>query len=91
MGVREEMLASLGGADSAPKFQSMEVDGWLFSNGGKWHFFRRAGADLVSLCRRHKLVGKQDLARDGWKSTAACPECLLKFRKLVDAGEVARS
>lgn len=88
MGVREEMLESLGGAQ--PRFTWLSVDGWMFARGGKWHFFRANGLELLSLCRRHAFKGHQDLARSGYKSAAACVDCRKMYWALVERGELPR-
>lgn len=90
-GIEADILASLGVPASQPRFQWLEKDGWMFSNGGKWHFFRPINDGHLSLCRRHKLSGRQDLAREGHKAgDGACRECLEKYWRLVEAGELPR-
>lgn len=54
---------------------------WMSAAGGKWHFFTQFGDRLVSACNRHALRLGTDLTHDGYKSTAACKDCLTASRK----------
>lgn len=88
--VRQHILGSVGVEGTPDASRWVAVDGWMFARGGHWHFFLANGLELLSLCRRHAFSGHQDLARDGYKSTAACVECRSAFWKLVKSGAIQR-
>lgn len=91
MSLEDEIRASLGmEPGTPPRFRWVQVDGWMFARGGKWHFFRANGLELLSICKRHAFHKAQDLSTQGYRSEHCCKDCIAGFWKLVEAGEIER-
>ena len=88
MGVREEMLDSLG-VSQAEKFPTVEDNGWNLGRGGKFHFFRlQVEGRLVSACRKFSYAAGTPLMA-GFHKQYSCAVCAKFFEAELAKREAA--